>query len=284
MFQIKNIIPGIPRLKIVDVGASFIETEEPYSPLLRTLECDIVGFEPVEKELAKLQQNASSNQTYLPYVVGDGSDGMFHQCNETVTSSLFEPDQETMDLFQMLGEFTKVVERTPVSTKRLDDIPEVLGTDYLKLDVQGAELMVLKGAEKLLQGISVIHTEVEFVPLYRNQPLFAEIDSFLRTQGFLFHRFTGVSGRTFKPLYDRRNGAAALSQSLWADAVFVKDFRAFDQLEPSLLVKLAAILHENYRSLDLAALALKAHDKVVGTDFASAYLGGFSSPPQPGQA
>lgn len=51
--------------------------------------------------------------------------------------------------------------------------------DLLWMDVQGAELMVLKGAGAYLERIRVIHTEISFREMYLDQPLFAEIDRFL---------------------------------------------------------------------------------------------------------
>ena len=48
--------------------------------------------------------------------------------------------------------------------------------DIMKLDVQGAELEVLKGARGLLGGVRLIELEVAFNPIYKDQPLFGEID------------------------------------------------------------------------------------------------------------
>jgi hypothetical protein len=56
--------------------------------------------------------------------------------------------------------------------------------DILKLDLQGYELEALRGATNLLPRIKTITTEVEFVPLYDGQPLFGDIDCFLRQSGF----------------------------------------------------------------------------------------------------
>jgi FkbM family methyltransferase len=60
--------------------------------------------------------------------------------------------------------------------------------DFLKLDTQGTELEILKGASEYLgeARIAVIKTEVSFVPVYRNQCTFSDIDHFLKQQGFLF--------------------------------------------------------------------------------------------------
>jgi FkbM family methyltransferase len=60
--------------------------------------------------------------------------------------------------------------------------------DFLKLDTQGTELEILKGARDYLSEgrIAVIKTEVSLQPVYRDQCTFSEIDRFLKEQGFRF--------------------------------------------------------------------------------------------------
>jgi hypothetical protein len=82
---------------------------------------------------------------------------------------------------------------------------------------------------------------------YKDTPLFGEIDIHLRSKGFTLHRLS-QAGRTFKPLIFRNDVNATLSQILWGDAVYVRDFMQFDRLAGAGLLKLATILHENYRS------------------------------------
>lgn len=277
--MISNLLPDTGPIKIIDVGAMDIgKDEEPYSRLLKAVPCTVVGFEPLQAELDKLQAMAAPHYTYLGHIIGDGSEQTFYECNVPFTSSLFEPDPMIVDQFHNLGSGMQVVKRARVATKRLDDIVEVRGADYLKVDVQGAELMVFQGATNVLKDTLVIHTEVNFAPMYRDMPLFGDIDVYLRSQGFLLHRLSSVSGRTFKPLVFQNDLNAVMSQPLWGDAIYVKSFTSFDTLPPVSLLKLATILHENYQSFDLVTVALREYDKLVGTALNRAYVSALTTP------
>lgn len=265
-----------PAVKILDVGAMSVGGKEsPHARLIKAGKATLVGFEPVASECERLN-SIDPAQQYLPFAIGDGSKAVLHVCSHPMTSSLYEPDTALLEKFQALAELTTVVRREPVRTRRLDDIDEAAGADYLKLDVQGAELAILKGARKLMSSILVVHTEVAFVPLYRGQPLFADVDGELRRHGFVFHRFMGISGRAYKPFLKNNDPADSISQHLWADAVYVRDFMRFGDLAPERLLKLALIVNECYVSFDLAALALRAHDEItggtLGADFTAAVV------------
>jgi FkbM family methyltransferase len=60
--------------------------------------------------------------------------------------------------------------------------------DFLKLDTQGTELEILKGAREYLSAgkIAVVKTEVLFLPVYRDQCTFSDIDRLMKDQGFMF--------------------------------------------------------------------------------------------------
>eukprot|EP00929_Paragymnodinium_shiwhaense_P032623 TRINITY_DN18052_c0_g1_i1.p1 TRINITY_DN18052_c0_g1~~TRINITY_DN18052_c0_g1_i1.p1 ORF type:complete len:340 (+),score=95.59 TRINITY_DN18052_c0_g1_i1:92-1111(+) len=283
--------PLLPRIRVVDVGAmSLGDGDDVWTPLRSVgLVESVVGFEPVQEECDKLNaMHAASSQTsatqlllqpavggaeasssssasaapstsagctmrFLPYALGDGSNGQFRTCSAPMTSSMLEPNIPLLRRFVQLEEVTTVVGRSEVQTHRLDDLAEDLGSrvDFLKLDVQGFELSVLKGAEKLLQSVLVLHTEVEFVELYEKQPLFAEVDQYMRQRGFVFHRFASVHGRPLKPLHLLANPLQPISQQLWADAVYVRDMWELSRHSADDLLRLACIMHEVYHSYDL---------------------------------
>ena len=61
-----------------------------------------------------------------------------------------------------------------------------------------------------------------------------------------------------------QNPYAGLSQAVWADACFVKNFSKLDILSPNKLKKLAFITHDIYSSFDITLRALMACDAKLG--------------------
>ncbi len=274
MFSLVELLPPpVPSIFVVDVGAlSYGEGKDAYSPLLGRAPVKVVGFEPAPAELERLRATYGAERTYLPFVVGDGRRRTFHICADTGTSSLYEPNTPLLERFNNLDNLCRVTGRREVDTVRLDDVEAVRGADFLKLDVQGAEADVLRGAPRVLQEAVVVQTEVEFVPLYREQPLFADVDALLRGHGFLFHRFAGAAGRAFRPVVINRDLNQGGGQFLWADAIYVKSFMELDRLPAEKLLKLAILLHELYGSYDFCALALRHWDAAAGGRLGEAYL------------
>jgi len=89
-----------------------------------------------------------------------------------------------------------------VCVAKLDDVlnvSELAKPVLLKIDVQGFELELLKGAEKSLTNIDSIYMELSFVPLYDGQPLAHEVVNWLAVRGFglagVYHVATSKDGK-----------------------------------------------------------------------------------------
>jgi len=263
-------------IRCLDVGAMAIgEGEDPWVTLARNGCAEVIGFEPIEAACTTLNEQASARKgsvRYLPYALGDGEEHVLHVTNVPMTSSLFPPARATVDIFPALGELMQVVERVPLRTKRLDDLSDLAPVDFLKLDVQGAELLVLEHARETLCTVSVLQCEVEFLELYEGQPLFADVDAFLRSQGFTFLRFSYTMGRPFKPLGFAQDPLRSMSQILWADAIYVRDFRQRTQWSERMLRAGAFVLHELYQAYDYTSLLLSELDRRSGGRLQEFYL------------
>lgn len=267
-----SLLDVVNPVKIVDIGASAIDGPPCYAPLLKAGYAQVVGFEPNLVALAELNQRKGASETYLRHAVGDGRRHSLRHCWAPGMTSLLEPNSEVLALFHGFSEWGRVVRTEEIDTLRLDDIPETADLDMLKLDIQGAELMVLENATERLKSTLVIHTEVEFLQMYVGQPLFSDIERFLRQHGFVLHRFVQMISRAIKPMMVGNDPRAGLSQLFWADAVLVRDFVHVERLTPDQLLRTAAILHDCYQSYDLVLHLLLEHDRRTGLAYAKKFL------------
>ena len=259
-------------IKVVDIGANAIDCKPPYARMLEGGYANVVGFEPNREALAKLNAAKSDRESYLPHAIGDGRRRILRHCLAQGMSSLLEPNVAILSLFPYFSEWGTVVGTEDVETVRLDDVPETASPDMLKIDIQGAELMVFENAVERLKTALVVHTEVEFLPMYIGQPLFSEVERFLRAQGFVLHKFDPLVGRDFQPLISSRDPYTGHSQLFWADAIFVRDFTRLERLDAEQLLRLAVILHDCYGSFDLALFLLREHDRRTAQGLGEKYF------------
>ena len=93
-------------------------------------------------------------------------------------------------LFVATGDYPAeqyVQNKTEVECTRLDDLCRELHIDVIDLiwmDLQGAELLALDSAGRLLDRVRYIYTEVSHRSIYEGQCLFDDVDAFLTARGF----------------------------------------------------------------------------------------------------
>ena len=269
----KTLIDSNIRLKVVDIGANPLDDgPPPYAGLLKAGDVDLVVFEPHAPSLDELNRRKGPFETYLPQAVGDGRRHTLRICHAPGLSSVLAPNPPVMRLFHLFPVWSRVFSTQDVDTVRLDDVPETAGADFIKMDIQGGELMAFGGAINRLREVAVIQTEVSFLPLYEGQPLFSEIEIFLRQQGFMFHRFFPIASRLISPFLLDNGLYAGFSQEMQADAVFVRDFTRQELLTDRQLMVTAIIMHDCYRSFDAALFQLLELDRRNNTKLGSQYM------------
>ena len=272
-------------LTMLEVGALPIDSKsEPFHALLGQWPgSKIVAFEAEAGLCIELNRKAPPGIHYYPAAVAKSrGTRAFFETLHPMCSSLYPPDERWADVFHNL-DVLRLRQTSSIDTVPLDDFlaEQAIGpVDFIKMDIQGAELEALQGAAKALESVLVIVCEVEFVPLYEGQPLFGEVDTFLRSRGFVFHKFLGGAGRTVKPVVFK-NDANHLNQQMWADALFIRNLFQLEALSPEQLQKMALFL-SLYGSPDVAHFLLREHDRRTGTTLSEQYLGALTHPPLPG--
>ncbi|MFG1229265.1 FkbM family methyltransferase [Xanthobacter wiegelii] len=260
--------------RVVDIGANPIDGDPPYKPLLARRLCRVVGFEPQPEALARLDAAKSDLETYLPHAVGDGQRRTLHICAASGMTSLLEPDAHVLSHFPGLADWARVLDRRQVDTVALSAVPEIGGIEMLKMDLQGGERAVLEGAGDTLAETVCIQLEVSFVPLYKGQAPYGEMDLALRARGFIPHMMASTSRRMILPLRGP-DVYAALNQLVEGDAVYVRNFLEPDGMTAEQLKHLVLIAHYCYRSFDLALNGLHhlARRGAVPADAPAQYMG-----------
>ena len=127
----------------------------------------------------------------------------FHTTWKPLASSVFLGSKKNAKLKRIdvanalvIDEMCHVVKTDRIHATTLDRLieqGEVPIPDYLSMDVQGAELDIMKGSIKAFESdLLAVCTEVEFQELYEGQPLFADQDQFLRKYQFSLWNFHNV--------------------------------------------------------------------------------------------
>lgn len=179
----------------IDVG-SFIGSSSFAIRVMRP-DIDIFAFEPVQSNYEFLITNMKSDMHFKAYQVALGStngSGEIHQNAFPASSSILELDEQHKRQYP----YAASTSREKVQIARLDDYlaeMKISPPVFLKIDVQGFELEVLKGAENCLDQVECVFLEVSFLPLYKGQCGFDGIHEFLSTRGFVFmgsydHQYT----------------------------------------------------------------------------------------------
>ena len=190
---------------VVDVGANqgaFTEAVLAIDPRARVL-----AVEPVPALAAALRRRFDGDARVRvdDHAVSDErGTATLNVTANSVFTSLLEPGATLERVYADAG--TAVTERTEVPTARLDDLVDE-PVSVLKIDVQGAEAKLLRGATGTLARTRALLLEMNFVSHYDGDSTFTDLHPLVLELGFVL--------RGIAPPY------VEAGQALWADACYV---------------------------------------------------------------
>ena len=177
----------LPFKTVIDIGAHAGEFTE--LARRRVPDARVFAFEPLPGAFAVLQSVISAAPTgsyAYPFALGDSDASLtMTEYPFTPCSSLLKAEKGNRALVPYMAFGT----RRAVRVRRLDDVlshSDLVHPVLMKIDVQGYEDRVLRGAEKILGDVDVLIIETSFVSLYAGQLLHADVRSWLERHGFLY--------------------------------------------------------------------------------------------------
>lgn len=248
-------------IKVMDVGANPMDFDAPYKPLLDAGICEVIGFEPQKAAFDKLEAQKGEKESYINAAVGDGEEHAFYLYESDPLSSFFVLDPKVKMIIQFLanpmGLAYNVVSDRPMPTVKLDNLDEIDQIDFLKIDIQGGELMVMENArEKLAQAVAV-QTEMRFFRIYEDEPCFGDVDRELTAQGFEIHSlFDGPTRHPIPNSQSKKLTNRGSKQLLDNDFIYIRGLRMLEGNNPEQLKKLALLAEGVFESPELALLCI----------------------------
>lgn len=156
----------------------------------------------------RLTSAARTEHILIKALVGEtdgGQSDFFIYSNEGASNSIFKLNREGDNRFASVQETGEVLQLTintlDTCLANHDIAPE--SVDILVLDIQGAELMCLKGATRVLKSAKYVESEVSKIPVYDGGVLLSELEPWLTKAGFV--RKTALRRAHMNAIFVNRN-------------------------------------------------------------------------------
>lgn len=194
---------------ILHVGAHTCEELEAYQKELSLTNDDIYWVEGQLSLVDAAKQNIPDCKIFHA-VVSDVDDEKvsFSVTNNMQSSSILELDEHLKEHPHVFVTHCESVVTTRLDTLLTREKIDMTHVNFLNLDIQGAELLALKGlGSYLTKHIRYIYTEVNIKHLYKNCALLSDLDTFLGDAGF-------------------RRVTLKMTEHGWGDALYCKNHDA----------------------------------------------------------
>ena len=263
------------KIHVADIGAAAIAEKPIYMSLVEAQAAYASVFDGDQRQSEGIATTFGDHVKHYEEFIFDGTTQTVHMAApESGMSSLLKPNATALKFFNGFTHFGAVEKQAQVETVALDSLSELPSIDFLKMDVQGAELRILEHGEVKLNACVTVQLEVPFICLYEEQPSFGEIDIWLREKGFVPHCFLDVKRWSIAPTVFQGNFRVPGNQLLEADIVYVKDPLILSSFSDAQLKKLALVADMSLHSVDLCVLLIREliSRNIVAPDGVEKYL------------
>ena len=146
-------------------------------------------FEPIQSNFQVIEN--SPKRTALWKIINKACGSQIGTTHINIANRVTASSLLDLDATQVEGDYNNVLQRQRTEIIQLttldSEIPIEKIIDILKLDVQGFELEVLKGAGKILPNTKIVVLEINNHQGFVNAPTYFEIDTFMRSNNFELH-------------------------------------------------------------------------------------------------
>ena len=173
------------------------------------------SFDPDKRADEKSNENVENHATAL---WSSNTEKTLYLTKFPDASSLYAPNQKILDSF-LNADAHHVEKKVLINTKTIDGICKKKKLpDFIKIDAEGADLEILKGAKTSLNKNCIgIQIEVQFIERNTGSPLFSEVDGFLRNAGYWIMDLKKESWIRDNSFYN----VTSKPQLIWGDAVYM---------------------------------------------------------------
>jgi len=217
-------------LQILDVGAKF-GIHPSNLPLLKSAEHLLIDADPHECAYLEKKYQDLENIKCINALITSPSDCENSPYKDLLIyshpggDSIFEPDLENLYWSKLRPGSATINDKLKIKTMTLDRIcaENKFCPSYLKIDIEGAEVLALQGSSYILENhILCIRIEVEFSTLYKNhEPSFSEVSKMLSRSGFVLINFD-LFANSFAP-FSEYHQDSSFGQLIGGDCIFVKN-------------------------------------------------------------
>lgn len=147
----------------------------------------IIFFEPLPKTFEVLEKNVGNKAMLVNKALGNENKKIMmnvETANQGMSSSILQPNIHLLQYPHIRFETQIEVDMVKLDDFIESESIEISNYNMINIDVQGYELEVFRGGEKVLENIDYIITEVNRDIVYENNALIQDLDKFLSKFGF----------------------------------------------------------------------------------------------------